>query len=108
MGPGLYVPSKVASMRDRSGLKAPHLHWKNMIDLLKMRRGVLKELKNIHRFLDNIERSVRANNPQAIQRAYMLLCHLVREMDKGIMTPDSVALDVELMQAIQELEDNDE
>ena len=79
-----------------------------MLDLLKMRRGVLKELKNIHRFLDNIERSVRANNPQAIQRSYMLICHMVREMDAGSMTPDSVALDVELMQAVQELETKDE
>ena len=79
-----------------------------MSDLIKMRRGVLKELKNVHRFLDNIERSVRANNPRAIERAYMLLCHMVREMDKGSMTPDSVALDVELMQAVQELESNDE
>ena len=79
-----------------------------MSDLIKMRRGVLKELKNVHRFLDNIERSVRANNPRAIERAYMLLCHKVREMDKGSMTPDSVALDVELMQAVQELESNDE
>jgi FtsP/CotA-like multicopper oxidase with cupredoxin domain len=75
-----------------------------MNDLYKMRLGVLKELKNVHRFIDNIERSVRANNPRAIERAYMLLCHLVREMDQGSMAPDSVALDVELMQAVHNQE----
>jgi len=68
-----------------------------------MRRGVLKELKNVHKFLDNMERSVRANNPQAIQRAYMFLVHLVREMDEGILTPSNIALDVQLAQEIQSL-----
>lgn len=71
---------------------------------MKMRRGVLKELKNVHRFLDNIERSVRSGNPQAIQRAYMFLVHLVREMDNGLLTPDNIALDVALAQEIQSLE----
>jgi len=74
-----------------------------MSDLIKMRRGVLKELKNVHKFLDNMERSVRANNPQAIQRAYMFLVHLVREMDEGILTPSNIALDVQLAQEIQSL-----
>lgn len=75
-----------------------------MIELMKMRRGVLKELKNVHRFLDNIERSVRSGNPQAIQRAYMFLVHLVREMDEGLLTPSNIALDVALAREIQSLE----
>lgn len=73
-----------------------------MNDLNKMRLGVLRELKNVHKFLDNMERSVKTRNPQAIQRAYVFLVHLVREMDVGILTPDSIALDVELYKALQE------
>lgn len=69
-----------------------------MIELEKMRHGVLKELKNVHKFFDNIERSVRARNPIAIQKAYMLLVHLVREMDEGVLTPNNIALDVALAQ----------
>jgi hypothetical protein len=74
-----------------------------MSDLIKMRRGVLKELKNVHKFLDNMERSVRANNPLAIQRAYMFLVHMVREMEEGLFTPTNIALDVSLAQELQQL-----
>lgn len=71
-----------------------------MSDLNKMRTGVLRELKEVRRFFDNIEKSVRARNPVAIQRAYMLLVHLVREMDDGMLTPNSIALDVALAQEL--------
>lgn len=73
-----------------------------MNDLNKMRLGVLRELKNVHKFLGNMERSVKTRNPEAIQRAYMFLVHLVREMDQGCLTPDSVALDVELAKLLQD------
>lgn len=76
-----------------------------MIELMNMRRGVLREIKNVRKFLDNIESSVKANNPQAIQRAYMFLVHLVREMDEGMLTPSNIALDVALAQEIQSLND---
>ena len=46
-----------------------------MNDLNKMRLGVLRELKNVHKFLDNMERSVKTRNPQAIQKAYVFLRH---------------------------------
>lgn len=69
-----------------------------MTDLNKMRTGVLRELKNVRRFFDNIESSVRSRNPVAIQKAYMLLVHLVREMDDGMLTPNNIALDVALAQ----------
>lgn len=68
-----------------------------------MRLGVLRELKNMHKFLDNMERSVKSRNPEAIQKAYMFLVHLVREMDEGCLTPDSIALDVDLAQILQEV-----
>lgn len=70
-----------------------------------MRLGVLRELKNVHRFLDNIERSVKARNPEAIQKAYMFLVHLTREMDTGILNPDNIALDVALAQELQDSEE---
>ena len=77
-----------------------------MNDLNKMRLGVLRELKNVHKFLDNMERSVKTRNPQAIQKAYMFLVHLVREMNEGCLTPDSIALDVELAQMLGENQRN--
>lgn len=77
-----------------------------MKDINKMRLGVLRELKNVHKFFDNMERSVKARNPEAIQKAYMFLVHLVHHMDKGCLTPESIALDVELSKALQNLEDD--
>lgn len=77
-----------------------------MKDINKMRLGVLRELKNVHKFLDNMEQSVKTRNPEAIQRAYMFLVHMVREMNEGCLTPDSVALDVSLAQLLQESHDN--
>jgi hypothetical protein len=79
-----------------------------MKDINKMRLGVLRELKNVHKFLDNMERSVKSRNPEAIQRAYMFLVHLVREMNEGCLTPDSVALDVALAQEFQAMNEIEE
>lgn len=78
-----------------------------MNNINAMRLGVLKELKNLRRFIDNMERSVKNRNPEAIQRAYMFLVHLVREMDSGILTPDNIALDVAIAQELQEDETNE-
>ncbi len=73
-----------------------------------MRLGVLREIKNVHTFLDNMERSVKTRNPEAVQRAYMFLVHMVREMNEGCLNPDSIALDVALAQALkQDYEDVD-
>ncbi len=76
-----------------------------MNELSKMRLGVLRELKNVRRFLDNMEKSVKSRNPEATQRAYMFLVHLVREMDTGVLTPDSIALDVELARVLQNIDE---
>ena len=75
-----------------------------MKDIAKMRLGVLREIKNVHKFFDNMERSVKTKNPEAIQRAYMFLVHMVREMNEGMLSPDSIALDVQLAQLLQEEE----
>lgn len=73
-----------------------------MQEINKMRLGVLRELKNVHKFFENMERSVRSKNPEAIQKAYIFLVHLVREMDSGILTPNNIALDVEIGQLLRE------
>lgn len=79
-----------------------------MKELARMRLGVLKEIKNMRIFLDNMERTVKNRNPEAIQKAYMFLVHLVYHMDKGCLTPMNIALDVEIGKALNELdEDND-
>lgn len=67
-----------------------------------MRLGVLRELKNVRKFLDNMERSVKERNEEAIQRAYMFLVHLVHEMNEGSLKPESIALDVALAQELRE------
>ena len=74
-----------------------------MKDINKMRLGVLKELKNVHRHLENMERNVKTRCPNAIQRSYMFLNHLRYEMDKGCLNPDNIALDIELAREL----DND-
>ena len=79
-----------------------------MKELARMRLGVLKEIKNMRIFLDKMERTVKNRNPEAIQKAYIFLVHLVYHMDKGCLTPMNIALDVEIGKALNELdEDND-
>lgn len=77
-----------------------------MKDINRMRLGVLRELKNVRNFFDQIEQGVKSRNPEAIQRAYMFLVHLVHEMNEGCLTPENVALDVELAKELQNLEKN--
>ncbi len=73
-----------------------------MKDLAKMRLGLLRELKNIHIFFDNMERSIKTRNPEAVQKAYIFISHLVYLMDKGCLTPDNIALDLELSRSLQD------
>ena len=75
-----------------------------MNNLNQMRLGVLREIKNIRVFLDNMERNVKQRNPRSIQRAYMFLVHLVREMNEGVLTPENIALDIELALEFQKHE----
>lgn len=69
-----------------------------------MRLGVLREIKNVRKFFDNMERTVKRSDPESVQRAYMFLVNLVHEMDQGMLTPSNIALDVALSQAFQEQE----
>ncbi len=76
-----------------------------MSDLNKMRLGVLRELKQVHRFIDNMERSVKSWNPQAIQKAYVFLKALTYHMDDGDLTPKSISYNLELTRALEVLEE---
>lgn len=68
-----------------------------------MRLGVLKEIKNVRMFFDHMEHNVKQGNPEHIQRAYMFLTHMVLLMNEGQLTPDSIALDVELAKELQDI-----
>jgi uncharacterized protein (DUF2267 family) len=61
-----------------------------------MRLGVLKEIKNLRRFLDNMEKGVKSRDPIRVSRAYTFLTILVDHMDKGDLTPLHVELVDEL------------
>lgn len=69
-----------------------------MKDIAKMRLGVLREIKNVHRFFDNMERNVKTNNPDSIQKAYMFIKTMVYMMDNGELTPENIALNVAIAQ----------
>lgn len=73
-----------------------------MKEISKMRLGVLRELKNVHKFFDNMERRVKSREPESVQKAYMFLQTLVVMMDVGELSPDNVALNLELARALQE------
>ena len=75
-----------------------------MKDISRMRLGVLREIKNIRRFFDAMERNVKQGNPEHVQRAYMFLTHMVLLMNEGQLTPDSIILDVELAKEFNNLE----
>jgi hypothetical protein len=47
-----------------------------------------------------MERSVKSRNPEAIQKAYIFLVHMVQEMNDGVLTPDNISLDVAIAQEL--------
>lgn len=71
-----------------------------MKEISKMRLGVLKEIKNLRKFLDAMERSVKERDEKAVHQSYMFLAHLCYHMDRGCLTPESIALDIELSMEI--------
>ncbi len=63
-----------------------------MKDINKMRLGVIRELKNLRYFLDQLEKGVKRRDEFAISRAYIFLNNLVYHMDNGDLTPTSIEL----------------
>jgi hypothetical protein len=75
-------------------------------DIAKMRLGVLRELKEVRRFLDYMELSVKNRNHDAIHKAYIFLTHLVHHMDKGFLCPDSISLDADIANVLDKFYKN--
>lgn len=67
-----------------------------MKDVARMRLGVLREIKAIKRFFDEMERGVKTRDPDFIYPAYVYLTNLAYHMREGDLTP----LSVELKQAL--------
>ena len=76
-----------------------------MKEIAKMRLGVLRELKNIRKFLDNMEKSVRSRDEDNIQRAYVFIKTMVYHMNEGDLTPLDVELHKELLISNRDLLD---
>jgi hypothetical protein len=63
-----------------------------MKDIAKMRLSVIREIKNIQKFFDYMEKSVRSRDYQKVYTAYTFLTSLVYHMNDGDLTPDSIEL----------------
>lgn len=74
-----------------------------MNNLNQMRLGVLRELKNIRRFFDMMEKGVKSRDPVKVQRAYFFIQKLVYHMDEGDLTP----LNIELFEAFAMLKEDE-
>ncbi len=72
-----------------------------MKDIARMRQGVLRELKSVRKFFDMMERRVKNREPESIQRAYMFLRTIVILMNEGSLSPENVALNLEIARELQ-------
>lgn len=68
-----------------------------MKDVAKMRLGILKELKGIKKFFEDMERSVKSRDASKIYPAYVYLTTLVYHMREGDLTQLSLELKQELL-----------
>ena len=73
-----------------------------MKNLARTRLGVLRELKNVRRFLDDLERGVKNRDPEKIYPAYVFLRCLVYHLNEGDLSPQAIALAQELLHAESE------
>ncbi|HWI50083.1 MAG TPA: hypothetical protein VNU45_17880 [Rummeliibacillus sp.] len=63
-----------------------------MKDTAKMRLFVLRELKDIRKFFDMMEKGVKTRDEIRVQRAYFFIKTLIHHMDSGDLTPLSIEL----------------
>lgn len=66
-----------------------------------MQRGILRELKNLHKFIDKMERSVRTGRDAHVYPAYVFLKTLCYHMNEGDLSPDSINLHHELLRSFK-------
>ncbi len=76
-----------------------------MKDLARIRIAILKELKNLHRFVDHMERNVKSRHELSIKRAYIFLSVLTYHMEEGDLSPDNIMYNMELASAFQALDE---
>ncbi len=76
-----------------------------MKDIAKIRLVLLKELKNLHRFIEFMENNVKARNELAINRAYIFLSVLTYHMNDGDLSPNNIMYNMELAQAFHEMDE---
>ena len=63
-----------------------------MKDIAKMRLGVIREIKNIRKFFNYMEKSVKSRDYQKVYTAYTFFTSLVYHMNQGDLTLDSIEL----------------
>jgi hypothetical protein len=68
-----------------------------MKEINKMRLGVLKELKKIIRFFEEMEKGVKSRDPSKIYPAYIFIRAFAYQMNKGELSPLSIELHQELL-----------
>jgi hypothetical protein len=68
-----------------------------MKDFNKMRLHVLRELKEIIRFFEDMERGVKTRMPNKVYPAYIYLTSLSYHMTEGDLSPLSIELKQELL-----------
>jgi len=61
-------------------------------ELLKMRQGVLREIKNIRHFFDQMEKGVKTRDPVKVSRAYIFIKSMVHHMNDGDLAPLAIEL----------------
>jgi hypothetical protein len=69
-----------------------------MDSITQLRLSVLRELKNVRKFLDMMEKNVKTRRPEHTLRAYTFLTILVEHMNEGDLTP----FNVEFIQTMRE------
>lgn len=70
-----------------------------MKEVARMRTGVLKTLKEVIRFFEDMERRVKRRDSASIYPAYTYLRVLTHHMREGDLTPLSIELAQELLHA---------
>lgn len=63
-----------------------------MKEINQTRLTVLKEIKKIQRFFNDMEKGVKSRDPDKIYAAYAFLRNLMHQMSEGDLTPFSVEL----------------
>jgi hypothetical protein len=75
-----------------------------MKEIARMRLGILREFKSFRKLLDNIEKRVKERDPEYTQRAYIFLKTLVVMMNDGELSPDKVAMNLQLQRKLENIE----